>query len=53
MNDKQLVIISNTIWFGFWFILVFFKGLSPWWFMFPACFHWTISDYNPKKDKII
>ena len=50
LNTKLL--IANTIWFGLWFILVFFKGISPWWFLFPVIFHWTKNDVlNSSKEE--
>ena len=47
--DKDIKIsiilaVANTIWFGFWFLIIFTKNLSPWWFLFPAIMHWTYKD---------
>ena len=43
--------IINTIWFGFWFYLVAFRGFSPWWFLFPVINHWQIRDIKGEDDK--
>lgn len=46
MKNETLITIANIIWFSFWFALVFLKGISPWWFLFPVCAHWNLKDYK-------
>lgn len=46
---QVLVSLLNLVWFGFWGFLIFSKGLSPWWFMFPVVFHWSVRDLGNDK----
>ena len=48
--DVILVVIANTIWFGFWLIAIISLEASLWWFLFPTIFHWSVSDFNKKEE---
>ena len=48
---KIALLVANTIWFSFWFVLIFVTHISPWWFLFPAILHWRPSDMELKKEE--
>jgi len=44
-NDK-IYVLTNLIWFGAFFYVIFFMGYSGWWFLFPILFPFARIKYN-------
>jgi len=44
IKKVTLVAILNIFWFSLWFLLIFWRGITPLWFLFPAFIHWKTED---------
>ena len=47
-HDNLTLLIGNLAILGFFGYIVFFKGFSGWWMLFPVIYHFTNKRYDTK-----
>lgn len=51
-HENMMLLIGNLLILGFFGYVVFFKGYSGWWMVFPLIFHFTRSkECNQHEEK--